>query len=129
MGQLHFALPPPLQTRLPLWLENLAYSHHLSEFPHKYVWPSYMTSSAAKAFPPKHTSMRHCFEGMNFPSLFLHCVVAISSLAWGQLLMSGLFEGTMGVFWPGKIRSATATPCVPKRLRTSIRSSSAALPL
>merc|ERR1719373_654967 len=72
-----------------------------SEFPHTRAWPAYMASSAAKAFPPKHTSMRHCFEAMNLFSFALHAFSAILSFNVGQLLMSGLYDTTMGVFPPG----------------------------
>merc|ERR1719326_1139076 len=73
--------------------------------------------------------MRHCLEGKNLLSLFLQDSLAPASFAGGQLLRSGLFAGAMGVFGPVKRRSPTATPCVPRRLRTSIRSSSAEFPL
>merc|ERR1712151_1072999 len=86
-------------------------------------------SEPAKPAPPKHTSMRHAIDGMNFFSFSLHVCLEDSNFGLGQLLMSGRFDCPIGVFWMGKIISACATPVVPTRARICNRSSSAWLPL
>merc|ERR1711953_291389 len=60
--------------------------------------PHTSSFSSANPSPPKQTSTRHDIEGMNLCSFALQELLALSSVAGSQLLMSGRLADTTGVF-------------------------------